>query len=65
LKKAVLFSRTDSDVHDHLGELYYKLGRYEEAQDAWTKSLEFAENAEEAQKYRKKLDDVRNRIVRR
>jgi tetratricopeptide (TPR) repeat protein len=65
LKKAVLFVSTDSDVHDHLGELYFKQGRYEDARTEWTKSLQLAEDQEDAQKIRKKLDDVRNKIAKK
>ena len=65
LKKAVLFVSTDSDVHDHLAELYFKQGRYEDARAEWTKSLQFADTPEDAQKIRKKLDDLRSRIANR
>jgi len=61
LKKAAAYVGTDSDIHSHLAELFLKQGRYDEARSAWTKSLQFAEDTEEAQKIRKKLDDIRGK----
>jgi Flp pilus assembly protein TadD len=65
LKKAVQFVGTDSDVHDHLGELYFKQGRYEDARTEWTKSLQLADDQDDAQKIKKKLDDLRSKIAKK
>jgi tetratricopeptide (TPR) repeat protein len=65
LKKAAAYVGTDSDIHSHLAELFLKQGRYDEARSAWTKSLQFAEDTEEAQKIRKKLDDIRGKTDRK
>ena len=59
LKKAVIFYNTDASIHDHLGDLYFKTRRYEEARTEWTKSLQLATEKEEIDKVKKKLDDLK------
>src|SRR5262249_11590770 len=59
LKKAVIFVNSDPDIHDHLGDLYFKTKRYEEARNEWTKSLQLASDAEDIAKVKKKLDELK------
>jgi tetratricopeptide (TPR) repeat protein len=65
LKRAVVFAATNATMHDHLGDLYYKTARYKEAEASWTKGLQYAEDPEEAQQIREKLEQVRARIASR
>src|SRR5437016_9884370 len=59
LKKAIIFYHTDASIHDHLGDLYFKTKRYEEALSEWTKSLQLATEKEEIDRVKKKLDDLK------
>ncbi|HET9942904.1 MAG TPA: tetratricopeptide repeat protein, partial [Terriglobia bacterium] len=59
LKRAVAFAATNATMYDHLGDLYYKTGRFVEAQAAWTKGLQFADDPEEAQRMREKLEQAK------
>jgi tetratricopeptide (TPR) repeat protein len=65
LKRAVRFVNFDSDIHDHLGELYFKTGRYEEALDSWTKSLQLATDSDDLDKLRKKVNDAKSKIAKK
>ncbi|HYR88733.1 MAG TPA: tetratricopeptide repeat protein [Terriglobia bacterium] len=60
LKKAIIFYKTDASIHDHLGDLYFKTRRFEEARNEWTKSLQLATEKDEIDKVKKKLDDLKN-----
>ncbi len=59
LKKAIIFYHTDASIHDHLGDLYFKTKRYEEARAEWTQSLQLATEKEEIDRVKKKLDDLK------
>jgi uncharacterized protein HemY len=50
---------TDPDIHDHLGDLYFKTKRYDEARPEWNKSLQLATESEDVAKVKKKLDDLK------
>jgi tetratricopeptide (TPR) repeat protein len=63
LKRAVLFAARNATMHDHLGDVYFKTGRFREAQDSWTKGLQFADEPEEAAQIRQKLEQVRSRAA--
>ena len=52
----------DSVIHDHQGDVYFKLNRIEDAIAHWELSLELAPDQEEVIK---KLNDVLNIQVRR
>ena len=39
LKKAVSFLPNDPTLNDHLGDAYWKSGRYDEAQSQWKRVL--------------------------
>jgi cytochrome c-type biogenesis protein CcmH/NrfG len=71
LRQAVERDATDPTVHDHLGELYEKTGRYRLATAQWELSLaEFAKSAPvdveqaEVAKVQKKLDSARLKLAR-
>jgi uncharacterized protein HemY len=59
LKKAAIFVNNDPDIHDHLGDLFFKTKRYEEARVSWTKSIQLSTEQEDINRVRKKLDDLR------
>jgi len=50
---------TDPDIHDHLGDLYFRTKRYEEARLAWNRSLQLSTEQEDITRLKKKLDDLR------
>src|SRR5215467_842261 len=59
LKKAIIFVNRDSSIHDHMGDLYYKTKRYDEARNEWNKSIQLSTEQEEADKVKKKLDELK------
>jgi tetratricopeptide (TPR) repeat protein len=59
LKKAIIFVNRDSSIHDHMGDLYFKTKRYEEARNEWNKSIQLSTEQEEADKVKKKLDELK------
>ena len=65
LKRALKFAGMDSTVNDHLGDLYFKTQRFEEAKVAWTKSVQLSSDADEIAKVKKKLDDLRGKVARK
>ena len=58
LKRALLFAGRDPTIHEHMGDLYLKTGRIDEAREEYEKSIELAEDKEESDKVQKKLDDL-------
>jgi tetratricopeptide (TPR) repeat protein len=65
LKRAVAFAATNATMHDHLGDLYYKTGRLQEAQASWTTGLQFADEPEEAARIRQKLEQLKSQASNR
>jgi tetratricopeptide (TPR) repeat protein len=59
LKKAVIFVNHDPDIHDHLGDLYFRTKRYDEARAEWNKSIQLADEQEDINRIKKKIDDLR------
>ena len=59
LKKAIIFVNSDSSIHDHMGDLYYKTKRYDEARNEWNKSIQLSSEQEDADKVKKKLDELK------
>jgi predicted negative regulator of RcsB-dependent stress response len=43
-------------MYDHLGDVYYKTNRLQEAQASWTKGLQYADDPEEASRMREKVE---------
>ena len=57
LEKAVELLPGDPTVNDHLGDVYWRLGRHNEARFQWERSLSFSPEAKLAQIIHKKLKD--------
>jgi tetratricopeptide (TPR) repeat protein len=54
--------KNDATIVDHLGDLYYKTGDFQKAQSYWTRSLEIGTDQEEAQKVRRKLEALQDKL---
>ncbi len=61
LKRALLFARSDPTIHEHMGDLYLKTDRIDEARAEYEKSIELAEDEQESDKVQKKLNDLGSR----
>src|SRR5205807_10130564 len=59
LRRGIIFLNADSSIHDHLGDVYFKTKRYEEARTEWNKSLQLSTEHDEIDKVKKKLDEVK------
>ena len=59
LKKAAIFVNHDPDIHDHLGDLYFKTKRYEEARNEWNKSIQLSTEQEDINRIKQNVDDLR------
>ena len=57
LEKAVELMPGDPTVNDHLGDVYWRVGRKNEARFQWERALTFAPEATLAEIIRKKLKD--------
>ena len=64
LTKAVRTNDSDSTIFDHLGDLYFRLGKYQEAHTYYEKSILFSTEEEEQRKVQKKLSDVNGLLSR-
>ena len=58
-KKAAIFVNYDSSIHDHLGDLYFKTKRFDEARTEWTKTIQLSTEQEEIDRVKKKLDELK------
>jgi len=65
LLEAVQFTGRDSTIHDHLGDLYFKLGQLEKARDYWVEAVRISKDADEAQRLRRKLNQVEDTLRRK
>jgi tetratricopeptide (TPR) repeat protein len=63
LKKATRFVDNDADIHDHLAELHYKRGEYENAKKEWSKALNLSTDDDDIQRIQKKLDDLKTKVA--
>ena len=70
MQRAIDQMATDPTVHDHLGDVYFKLGKTREAISQWQASLKASQGAsqsdsdpEEIAKVNKKLDEARVRLA--
>jgi tetratricopeptide (TPR) repeat protein len=59
LEKAMLYSRRNSTIHEHLGDVLREAGRLPEARKQWEKALEYSVEDDEIARLRGKLKDVR------
>ncbi|HEV8132334.1 MAG TPA: tetratricopeptide repeat protein [Acidobacteriota bacterium] len=55
LNKAAKIVRNDPTIHEHLGDLYERLGNYPEALQAYRLSLTYSTEPKEAEKIREKI----------
>ncbi|MBI4456192.1 MAG: tetratricopeptide repeat protein [Acidobacteria bacterium] len=55
LNKAAKITRNDPTIHQHLGDLYEKLGNYEQALNAYHLSLSYVSDATDIEKIREKI----------
>ena len=63
LKKALDRVRKDPTIHEHLGDVYYRTGRYELARQAWETSLACGQDDEEIRKVQKKVEDLKVKMA--
>lgn len=59
LEKASVYSRRNSTIHEHLGDVLREAGRLSEARKQWEKALEYSIEANEIARLKVKLKDVR------
>jgi len=59
LEKAAIYSRRNSTIHEHLGDVLREAGRLSEARKQWEKALEYSVEANEIARLRVKLKDAR------
>jgi len=59
LEKATIYSRRNSTIHEHLGDVLREAGRLAEARKQWEKALEYSIEANEIARLRGKLKDAR------
>jgi tetratricopeptide (TPR) repeat protein len=59
LEKAMIYSRRNSTIHEHLGDVLRDLGRETEARRQWEKALEYSIEADEIARIKVKLKDAR------
>jgi predicted negative regulator of RcsB-dependent stress response len=56
MERAVELLPTDPIVNDHLGDVYWKVGRQREARFQWERALSFEPAEEDAERIRLKLE---------
>lgn len=59
LEKATIYSRRNSTIHEHLGDVLREAGRLPEARKQWEKALEYSVEDNEIARLRGKLKDAR------
>jgi tetratricopeptide (TPR) repeat protein len=59
LEKAMIHSRRNATIHEHLGDVLRDLGREDEARRQWEKALEYSIEADEIARIKVKLKDTR------
>ena len=56
MELAVELEAVDPIVNDHLGDVYWAVGRYREARFQWNRALSFDPEEKEADRIRRKLE---------
>ncbi|MEO0665423.1 MAG: hypothetical protein AAFY97_06765, partial [Pseudomonadota bacterium] len=56
MEAAVELMATDPVINDHLGDVYWAVGRHTEAHFQWQRALSFDPEEEESERIRRKLD---------
>jgi tetratricopeptide (TPR) repeat protein len=59
LEKAMIYSRRNSTIHEHLGDVLRDLGKESDARRQWEKALEYSIEADEIARIKVKLKDTR------
>jgi tetratricopeptide (TPR) repeat protein len=59
LEKATIYSKRNSTIHEHLGDVLREAGLLAEARKQWEKALEYSVEADEIARLRGKLKDAR------
>jgi tetratricopeptide (TPR) repeat protein len=59
LEKAMIYSKRNPAIHEHLGDVLLEAGRLAEARKQWEKALEYSVEADETARLRGKLRDAR------
>ncbi len=55
--------RRDPTLHDHMGDLYYRKGKYRQARSAWQRSVAYGQDEEETRKVKKKMADLDTKLA--
>ena len=56
MERAVQLVSSDPIINDHLGDVYWMVGRKREAEFQWSRALSFKPEEKEAERIRSKLD---------
>jgi tetratricopeptide (TPR) repeat protein len=63
IRRALIFAGNNPTIRDHMGDIYFKTMRYEEARIEWMKSVDVGDDSEEIERVKKKLDGLKTRIA--
>ncbi len=55
--------RRDPTLHDHMGDLYYRKGKYRQARSAWQRSVAYGQDQDETRKVKKKMADLDTKLA--
>jgi len=55
--------RRDPTLHDHMGDLYYRKGKYRQARSAWQRSVAYGQDEDETRKVKKKMADLDTKLA--
>lgn len=55
--------RRDPTIHDHMGDLYYRKGKYRQARSAWQRSVAYGQDEEATRKVKKKMADLDTKLA--
>jgi tetratricopeptide (TPR) repeat protein len=62
LLEAGAIIKDDPTIEEHLGDLYFKTGDFQKAQDFWKKSISIGAEQEDIDKVRRKLDSLQEKL---
>lgn len=55
--------RRDPTIHEHIGDLYYRKGKYRQARSSWQRSVAYGQDEEETRKVKKKMADLDTKLA--
>jgi tetratricopeptide (TPR) repeat protein len=55
--------RRDPTIHEHMGDLYYRKGKFRQARSSWQRSVAYGQDEEETRKVKKKVADLDTRLA--